>query len=160
MHLTRFQRQNMVVEWNLLNPQGQRVEPSLPENHEDHIAGKGFTSMAHCNMVHKFTPMPQAMKILDAKAAVDKEWKKLEAGPAWQLEKVKSTKEVSLEAQRDKKERPLCYIDGHLFPQKNAELEPKLQKYKGRVVLRGDICKRRLWCLCSLQPNRARLRPK
>ena len=24
---------------------------------------------------------------------------------------------------------------------KNAELEPKLQKYKGRVVLRGDIVK-------------------
>ena len=30
-------------------------------------------------------------------------------------------------------------IDGHMSPQKNAELEPKFQKYKGRVVLRGDI---------------------
>ena len=28
----------------------------------------------------------------------------------------------------------ICYL-------KNAELEPKLQKYKGRVVLRGDIVK-------------------
>ena len=28
----------------------------------------------------------------------------------------------------------LCHL-------KNAELEPKLQKYKGRVVLRGDIVK-------------------
>ena len=37
------------------------------------------------------------MKILDAKAAVDKEWKKLETIPAWQLEK-KSKKEVTLEA--------------------------------------------------------------
>ena len=34
--------------------------------------------------------MPQAMKIPDEKAAVDKEWKKLESNPAWQLEKVKS----------------------------------------------------------------------
>ena len=34
------------------------------------------------------------MKILDAKAAVDKEWKKVETVPAWQLEKVKSKKEV------------------------------------------------------------------
>ena len=39
--------------------------------------------MVHNNLVHKFIPMPQAMKILDAKAAVDKEWKKLEAIPAW-----------------------------------------------------------------------------
>ena len=47
--------------------------------------------------------MPQAMKILDARAAVDKEWKKLETIPAWQLEKVKRQKDVILEAQRDKK---------------------------------------------------------
>ena len=45
--------------------------------------------------------MPQAMKIPDAKAAVDKEWKKLEIIPAWNLEKTKSKKEVNLEAQRD-----------------------------------------------------------
>ena len=32
----------------------QRVEP-----HEDHIAGKGFTSMTHYNLVHKFTPVPK-----------------------------------------------------------------------------------------------------
>ena len=41
------------------------------------------------------------MKIPDAKAAVDKEWKKLETIPAWNLEQVKSKKEVMLEAQRD-----------------------------------------------------------
>ena len=78
------------------------------------------------------------MKSPNAKAAVDKEWKKLGAIPAWQLEKVKSKKEVILEAQRDKKKvhfaalMDLCHLE-------NVELEPKLQKYKGRVVLRGDI---------------------
>ena len=35
------------------------------------------------NFVHKFILMPQAMKIPDAKAAVDKEWEKLETIPAW-----------------------------------------------------------------------------
>ena len=49
--------------------------------------------------------MPQAMEIPDAKAAVDKEWKKLETILAWQLEKVKVKKEVVLEAQRDKKRK-------------------------------------------------------
>ena len=48
---------------------------SLLTKHEDRIACKGFTSMTHYNLVHKFVPMPQAMKIPVAKAAVDKEWK-------------------------------------------------------------------------------------
>ena len=41
----------------------QRLESSLPKNHGDHIAGKGYNSMTHYNLVHKFIPMPQAMKI-------------------------------------------------------------------------------------------------
>ena len=40
---------------------------------EDHIAGKGDNSRQHYNMVQKFIPMPQAMKIPAANAAVDKE---------------------------------------------------------------------------------------
>ena len=50
-----------------------RMGESLPNHHEDHIAGKGDNSLQQYNLVHKFTPMPQAMKILAAKAAVDKE---------------------------------------------------------------------------------------
>ena len=61
------------------------MESSLPTKHEDHIAGKSATSMTHYNLVHKFIPMPQAMKIPDAKAAVDNEWKKLEKISAWNL---------------------------------------------------------------------------
>ena len=68
--------------------------------------------MSHYNLAHKFIPMPQAMKIPDAKAAVDKEWKELETIPAMDI----------------------CHLE-------NAGLQPKLQKYKGRVVLRGDIVK-------------------
>ena len=68
----------------------QRLESSLPKDHEDHIAGKGFTSMSHYNFLHKFIPMTQEMKILHAKAAVDNECKKLETIPAGQLDKVKS----------------------------------------------------------------------
>ena len=51
----------------------QRAEFLQSKTHEDRIAGKGFTFMTHYNLVHKFIPMPQAMKIPDAKAAVDKE---------------------------------------------------------------------------------------
>ena len=46
----------------------------MPHYHQDHIAGKGENSLQHFNLVHKFIPMPQALKIHAAKAAVDKEW--------------------------------------------------------------------------------------
>ena len=48
-----------------------RMGNSIPHHHEDHIAGKGENSLQHYNLVHKFIPMPQAMKIPAAKAAVD-----------------------------------------------------------------------------------------
>ena len=50
------------------------------------------------NLVHKFIPMPQAVKIAATKAAVDKEWEKLEKFSAWNLTKVRSKPEVIDEA--------------------------------------------------------------
>ena len=75
-----------------------RMGESLPNHHEDQIAGKGNNSLQHCNLVHKFIPMPQVIKIPAAKAAVDKEWEKLENISAWNLTKVRSEKEVIDEA--------------------------------------------------------------
>ena len=49
------------------------MEGSIRKNHEDHIAGKGMNSLCHYNLVHKIVLMLHAMKIPDAKAAVDKE---------------------------------------------------------------------------------------
>ena len=113
---------------------------SIPHNHQDHIAGKGDNSLQHYNLVHKFISMPQAMKIPAAKAAVDKEWEKLEKISAWNLTKVKSKKQVIEEARTAGATvhfaslMDICHL-------KKSELETKHQKYKGRVVLRGDIVK-------------------
>ena len=117
-----------------------RMEESLPNYHENHIAGKGDNSLQHENLVNKFIPMPQAMKIPAAKAAVDKEWENLEKIPAWDLTKVRSKKEVIDEAKtKGVKVHFTSLMDiCHL---KNAESETKHQKYKGRVVLRSDIVK-------------------
>ena len=60
-----------------------RMGNSVPHNYEDHIAGKGDNSLQHYTLVHKFILMPQAMKIPAAKAAVDKEWEKLEKFSAY-----------------------------------------------------------------------------
>ena len=51
----------------------KRLEGTPHKNHEDHIASEGFNSLNHQYLVYKFNPGPQAMKIPDAKAAVDKE---------------------------------------------------------------------------------------
>ena len=80
------------------------------------------------------------MKIPAAKAAVDKEWEKLEKISAWNRTNVRSKKEVIDEARtQGAKVHFASLMDiRHL---KNAELEGKHQKYKGRVVLRGDVVK-------------------
>ena len=71
-----------------------RLGESLPNHHEDHIAGKGNNSLQHCNLVHKFIRLPQAIKIPAAKAAVDKECENVEKISAWNLTKVRSKKDV------------------------------------------------------------------
>ena len=96
----------------------------------------------HCNITIWFTNLflSQAMKIPAAKAAVDKEWDKLEKISACNLTKVRSEKKVIDEARtKGAKVHFASLMDMcHL---KNAELEAKHQKYEGRVVLRGDIVK-------------------
>ena len=84
--------------------------------------------------------MLQAIKNPAAKAAVDKELDTLEKIPAWNLTKVRSKKEVIDEARTSgaKVHFALLMDICHL---KNAELETKLPKYKGRVVFRGEIVK-------------------
>ena len=63
---------------------------------------------------------------------------KLEKISAWNLTKVRSKKEVIDEARTSGAAvhfaslMDICHL-------KNVELEAKHQKYKGRVVLRGDI---------------------
>ena len=117
-----------------------RMEESLPNYHEDHIAGKGDNSLQHFNLVHKFIPMFEAIKIPAAKAAVDKEVEKLEKIPAWDLTKVRSKSEVIDEARtKGAKVHFASLMD--ICHSKNAELEAKHQKIKGRVVLPGDIVK-------------------
>ena len=80
------------------------------------------------------------MKIPAEKAAVDKEWEKLEKISAWNLTKVRSKKQVIDEARASGATvhfaslMDICHL-------KNDELEAKHQKYKGRVVLCGDIVK-------------------
>ena len=106
-----------------------RMGNSIPHHHEDRIAGKGENSLQHYNLVHKVILMPQAMKIPAAKAAVDKEWGKLEKISAWNLTKVRSKKEVIDEERTSgAKVHFASFMDiCHL---KNAEVEAKHKNTK------------------------------
>ena len=48
----------------------------IVEADESTYCRKRMNSLSRYNLVHTFIPMPQAMKIPGAKAAVDKEWEK------------------------------------------------------------------------------------
>ena len=96
----------------------QTVLRCNPKHTKIAIAGKGFTSLTRDNLVHNFIPMPQAIKISDAKAAVDKEWKKLETNSSMGFEKSQEQKGGYSGSAKRQNESPLCFIDGQMPPQK------------------------------------------
>ena len=131
--------QNLRVFWKLVNLQDYVWENQYRIIMKTILQEK---ETIHCSFAicHTFSPISQAMKKPEAKAAVDKEWEKLEKISAWNLTKVRSKKEVIDEA-RTKEAEVHCASLMDICHVKNAELETKHQKYKGRVVLRGDIVK-------------------
>ena len=70
----------------------KRIGKTQQKEHEDHIAGRGIQFVESLQSVHMFIPVLHAMKIPDAKAAVDKELGKLEQLPAWHMTKVSCEK--------------------------------------------------------------------
>ena len=91
-------KQNLRVFWKLMNPpecvwetlHHQITKTILQEKVKIHYS----TTTWFTNLFL----LPQAMKIPAAKAAVDKEWEKLEKISAWNLTKVRSKKRVIDEA--------------------------------------------------------------
>ena len=130
-----------------------RTGYSMPHCHQDHIAGKGENSLQYYNLVHKFSPMPQAMKIPAPKAAVDKEWEKLEKFSAWNLTKVRSKKQVIDEAWTSDATvhfaslMDICHL-------KNAELVAKHQKIQRSSCTPMWYCERRFRVLRSIHWTR------
>ena len=84
--------------------------------------------MTYFKLVHKFIPMPQAMKI-PAKAAVDEERKKLDTIPAWNLVQVqRENKNVHFTTLMD-----ICHLSKiRSWNQKFAEVQYSLNKARLR----------------------------
>ena len=133
----------------------QGIESVTKRTHEEHIAERRA----------EFCIALQFRALIYSDAASDEDsrckrqqWtrngKKLETIPAWDVNKVKSKKEVTKEAQKNNNKlhfaslMDLCHL-------KNSELEPHFQKFKGKTCTSSRRCERRLWSLCSFMLNRA-----
>ena len=91
-------------------------------------------------MVHKPIPLTQAMRIPDAKAALEKRWKKLEGINSWDVKGVQPRQKVIERARKS----GITIHFGNIMPlchQKNAEQGIEFRSYKGRIVFRGDAVK-------------------
>ena len=95
--------------------------------HEEHLGGIFEASDTFNAMVHTPVPIPKALLIPDAKAALDKEYDKLNRIEAWDMSKVQSKRVIQEKAKRTGKTihigelMELCHL-------KNSQLEKKISK--------------------------------
>ena len=102
-----------------------RMEGSHNKNHEDHIAGKGMNSLSHYSIVHTIIPMPQAMKIPDAKGCSGQGMEKVSRQSQhdnWK--KSRARRRLFSKHKETKRKSTLPHWWTYVFS-KNAELEPK-----------------------------------
>ena len=120
-------------------PCSDKVFKSFAEGpHRDKIATIGDHSSEFYGMVH--TPVTSWKNIPEAAAALDNGWVKLEKLPAWDPKQVREKSDVKAESNTSGIPVHFADLMARCFL-KNAELAKHLQKYKGRVVLRGDNIK-------------------
>ena len=126
-----------VVPFACLASNGRPLAEHRP--HEEHEGDVGFCSAEWYALVHTPIPMQKALKIPNAKDAVDNEWHKLGVTrKAWLVDTVQEKETVRQNAKTKGKTvhfgtlMDLCH-------EKHSELPPNMRSYKGRVVFRGDI---------------------
>ena len=99
----------------------------------------GFHSISHYNLVRKFVSMRQAMNIPDAKSRSGQRMGETRKVASAAIVQSKNARRRShLDAQKEREKVHFATLMG-ICRFKRAELEPKYQQYKGRVVHRGDI---------------------
>ena len=114
--MKRSSKQCMSVLWNLSESTRQRVESLQSKNHEDHVAGSGFTSMSHYNLVHtnandSSDENPGCESSSGQGIEEDRDNSSMGFGKSQEQEGGYSG------STKRQKESPLCYTDGHMSPQ-------------------------------------------
>ena len=104
----------------------------------DQISEKGYLPEFHHGLMHKSIAAKDARKLLDARTAVDTEWKKLTHLPAWDSKKVKPKSEVVQQAKKDGRSVYVA-VTMNFCHLKHSELVKHLHRYKGRCSRRDDV---------------------
>ena len=127
------------------------MEESLTNYHEDHIAGRGNNSLQHCNLVHKFIPMPQAMKIPAAKAAIRmwETWKDSGVEPDQSQKQIRGDRWSKDQGRKSS----FRLTDGHLSFEE-WRIGGKAPKIQRTSCIRRRHCERWFWILCSIYRTR------
>ena len=90
-----------------------RLEGAGHKPHQDHMTAKGMNSMTHYSLVHKFIPMPQALKIPDAKA-VEKEWEKTGENSGMAADESQKQDKGDRRSKEQGQKSSLRLTDGHM----------------------------------------------
>ena len=138
----------------------KRSKGGLPRNqssimphwyHEDHVAAKVIHSVA-INLVHKWIPMLEALKIPDAKAAVEKNGKiGKDTGTA--ADKSQKQRRGDRRSKEWGQKSSFCVIDGSLSSQEFG-VRTSISKVQRQSRTPRWHCKRWFWCVRSIHWTR------
>ena len=112
---TRRSKHACIVE--PLESKRKHIGRTQPKDHEDRNGGKGFNSLSHYNLVHKFIPMLQAMKNPGCESRCWQGVGKARKFACMAMEENQQKKDVIQETQKEVNNCSFCE-DGHMPPQK------------------------------------------
>ena len=122
-------------------PQEGATLPAVDEKPQHRVQGSNAHVMSDTEFafIHVVEPwrVSDAMKIPEARAALDAEWNKLVSKRAFDMLKVRPWGEVQKEARREGRTVHIARLF-QLIGLKHSELAKKHQKWKGRVVFQGN----------------------
>ena len=95
----------------------QRLESSQSKNHEDHIAGKGFTSQVMIRFGTQVYSYAASDENSRCKSRSEQGMKKARDDTKMEIGKNQEQKGGFSGSTKSQKESPLCNIDGHMPPQ-------------------------------------------
>ena len=148
LHPERFPKRFLVVIVGAHESTRQRVKPSqffFDKKNEDHIAGEGFCSMTHYNLVHKFIPMPQVLKNRGAKGSSGQGMEEARDDSSMGCEKSQEQKGGYSGSKKERqKQCPLCFIDG-LASSQDCGVGATIPEVQRKSCASRRHCERRLW---------------
>ena len=91
-----------------------RMEGSLYKDHEDHTAGKGIKSLNHYNPLHNFIPIPQAMKMPEAKSSSGERMETTRSNTSVAANESQKHERCNRTSKERRQNSRLCFINGSL----------------------------------------------